>query len=283
MPQRLRPPADRAALLLDCRAYELVSAANAADTTSSPTSSRARSRPAHSRSAATACSTRCTTADPRDRRQSDQPRPRPVRRRTGRSEGGPRGTSASGRRHSRRGRSGRYPSKRPTTSRRSPSAARRSALPVSRTAPRNPGPAPNGDAWCRAWRARSILGRPGTGRLRRQGALRRRHPPGLRLDHPVRARRQRRRRIDLRPRPGRRHDPCRLQESRTPRGRRTMTGAAGSPSSTSPTTARDRRRPARLDRLRRQQVLASLHEHRGLRPTRSTWLPARPPAFSTTA
>ena len=64
--------------------------------------------------------------------------------------------------------------------------------------------------------------------------------------------------------------------SKTPGGA-TMTGAGDRRARHLQRRLADRHRPARLNRRRRQPLLAPLHERRRLRPTRSTSPPARPP------
>ena len=214
-----------------------------AATTSSPTWSRARTPfGGYPRPTARRSSTASTTADP-GHRQPDQPRPRPLRRDPRRD-----GWTHELRRHpGRRPLRRPSPSPRPCWSRRRPRHLRlrrpRHLLALLRRrhhrASRCTCPTA---ASCRGWRARSPAARRRHRRLHRQEALLgRRQPPRLRLDLAVRARRQRRRRrLDLRPRPRR---PGRPRSSpRLPSGdpiRATArANATGSPSSTSPPTAR---------------------------------------------
>ena len=157
------------------------------------------------------------------------------------------------------------PARKPTpASTRSPSAVPKSARRASPTAaPASRSTSPTGEL---------VQGMAGLDpasereprRVHRQPPLRRRQPLRLRLDVAVRAGRQRqRRRLDLRPQPEHGRNPRRLEDARRrdddrpgDRRARHLRGRLA-----------DRRRPAGLG-SRQCQVLAPLHEHRRLRQNR---------------
>ena len=167
-----------AALLLDCRAYELVSAANAGgyDVESDLVPGQTPLAGVPDAHGPTSLYSLHYGNDPGHRRQPDQPRPRPLRRDRGPRTAGRPGTSAC----------------RPTellaeqpfgsplagadsASRPSPSAAPTSALRASPTARPASRCGSRTAASSRAWRARSNPARAPTRRVRRPSALGRRH------------------------------------------------------------------------------------------------------------